>query len=253
MFVIEGGEPTLRRDLPELLEHIERYSGVSILATNAMSPPWRFGATAFTVSVDGPEDLHDAVRGIGSYQRLQRSLAARDSRSVVAIVVVSRRNRHKIRETLDGIRQSVDGVLFTFEYPYQNVVTNALSRTELVETKREILALKSDFNILNPRSRLLADSGSLPCHDWLTTSVDYEGHIKPGCFVQHVEPRRCTDCELGCFQVISSFYELQVEAWLQFSRLLLKSTARESRGAKLALNPTSRRSWPRQHSRLGRG
>jgi organic radical activating enzyme len=229
IFVFEGGEPTLRRDLPELLQYVRDRGAISILASNAVSPPWRFKASAFTVSVDGPRDLHDHVRGIGSYDRLQRSLAVRDHRSVVAIVVVNQQNRAWLHETLVGIRNSVDAVLFTFEYPYRSVTTNLLTRAQLAETKRDILALKDEFNILNPRSRLVAEAGAMPCHDWLATSVDHQGHVHAGCFVQQLEPRRCDECELGCFQVISSFHELQLEAWLQFSALLLRRGARARR------------------------
>ncbi|HKO59461.1 MAG TPA: radical SAM protein [Thermoanaerobaculia bacterium] len=222
VFVLEGGEPTLRHDLPDLLNAVAGSGSISILATNAITPPWRFAASAFTVSVDGPREVHDQVRGKGSYDRLQRSLATRDDRSVVAIVVVSRRNRHCLRETVEGVASSVDAVLFTFEYPYKGVITNVLSPRDLAETKTDILRLKDDFNILNPSSRLIADPGVLPCHDWLAISVDHAGTIRAGCFVQHVEPKRCDECELGCFQVISSFYEFQLEAWLQFSNLLLR-------------------------------
>jgi MoaA/NifB/PqqE/SkfB family radical SAM enzyme len=226
VFVFEGGEPTLRRDLSELLQCVRDLGAISILASNAISPPWRFDASAFTVSVDGPRDLHDRVRGVGSYDRLQRSLAIRDHRSVVAIIVVNHQNRAHLRETLAGINDSVDGVLFTFEYPYRGVTTNLLTRAQLAETKREILVLKDEFNVLNPRSRLRTEAGAMPCHDWLATSVDHQGQVHAGCFVQQLEPKRCDECELGCFQVISSFHELQLEAWLQFSTLLLRRTTR---------------------------
>src|SRR5438067_1123256 len=49
IFVFEGGEPTLRADLPQLLAHVNEQGGYSILATNGTTAPWRFTPSAFTV------------------------------------------------------------------------------------------------------------------------------------------------------------------------------------------------------------
>jgi molybdenum cofactor biosynthesis enzyme MoaA len=213
----------LRQDLPELLAHAHRRGANTILATNGTGTPWRFTPTAFTVSIDGPEQLHDAVRGRGTYRHILKNLSERDRQQVVSITVITHDNRHALEEMAEGIAPHVDAMLFTFVYPYRTVVTPVLTPAELRETKNEILRLKKRFAILNPASHLRAETGAKPCYDWLAVTVNHEGKLEEGCFVQHVEPKDCSRCELGCFQVISSFHQFNVEAWFNLNRLLLRT------------------------------
>jgi len=50
IFVLEGGEPTLRQDLPVILAHAQARGAHTILATNGTGSIWRFSPTAFTVA-----------------------------------------------------------------------------------------------------------------------------------------------------------------------------------------------------------
>jgi len=223
IFVFEGGEPTLRADLPDLLAHAHARGANTILATNATGSMWRFKPTAFTVSIDGPEPLHDAVRGRGTYRHILKNLAQRDGQRVVSITVISPENSEALEEMAEGIAPYVDAMLFTFVYPYRTVAAPVLTPTEVRVTKNRILRLKKRFPILNPRSHLRAQTGAKPCYDWLAVTVNHEGELEEGCFVQHVEPKDCSRCELGCFQVISSFHQFNVEAWFNLHRLLLRT------------------------------
>jgi len=223
IFVFEGGEPTLRRDLPLLLEHARRRGAHSILATNGTGSPWRFDPTAFTVSIDGPEETHDAVRGKGTYRHILENLATRGRKRVVSITVISRANMAKLGQMAEEIETLVDGMLFTFVYPYSTVSNDALTPSEVRDTKQSLLRMKRRYRILNPASYLRAATGTKPCHDWLAVTVNHRGALEEGCFVQHVEPKDCSRCELGCFQVISSFHQFNMEAWFNLHRLLLRT------------------------------
>jgi MoaA/NifB/PqqE/SkfB family radical SAM enzyme len=221
IFVFEGGEPTLRRDLQELLDYTHERGALTIVATNGSGNMWRFRPRAFTVSVDGPEAMHDQVRGRGSFQRILRNLETKGSNRVVTITVISRENRNHLREMAETIAPLIDGFLFTFQYPYHTVQTSALTPAEVAETKDVILGMKRRFRILNPKAHLSSPTGAKACFDWLAISVNHTGLIEEGCFVQHVEPRDCSRCELGCFQVLSSFHQFNAEAWFNLNRLLL--------------------------------
>jgi organic radical activating enzyme len=221
IFVFEGGEPTLRRDLPRLLAAVRSKKAISIVATNAIAQPWHLSASAFTVSVDGPAELHDKVRGAGSFRRLVSTLEQRDERAVVAIHVITELNHRHLVETVHSVKSLVDGFLFTFEYPYRTVLTSTLSASAVERAKDTIATLSGAVTVLNPLSRLRSATGTRACHDWLAVSVDHAGVVKDGCFVQQIEPKRCDVCELGCFQVISAFLEFELAAWVNFSALLL--------------------------------
>ena len=78
-FTITGGEPFLRQDLFQVLEEltnkrIDAYllSNGTLIRKDTAESLARVGVKGVQVSVEGPEDIHDAIRGTGS---LKRSLA----------------------------------------------------------------------------------------------------------------------------------------------------------------------------------
>lgn len=222
IFVFEGGEPTLRKDLQKLLDHAHCRGASTILATNGLGNMWRFRPTSFTVSIDGPELVHDAVRGSGTFRRICDNLAKRGESRVSVITVVSPQNKSHLEQLLEEVSPLVDSFLFTFLYPYKTVHAATLSVSEMAEVKSRLLRLKASYPILNPSSHLASPTGSRKCEDWLTVAVNHKGETEAGCFVQHVEPKNCATCELSCFQLISAFYQFNFEAWFNMHRLLLR-------------------------------
>ncbi len=80
---LRGGEPFLYRGIIELLAHIKSRGLSCWMDTNGTllaeyaAEVARLGIDALHVSVDGPERIHDAVRGVeGSYARIRDGLAA---------------------------------------------------------------------------------------------------------------------------------------------------------------------------------
>ncbi len=80
-----GGEPLLRDDLPELLALSKSLGIWTVVATNGILVPLKIrelkGVDSVSISIDGPEHVHDVLRGAGSYQK-----------AVEACVVLSREN-----------------------------------------------------------------------------------------------------------------------------------------------------------------
>jgi AdoMet-dependent heme synthase len=73
---LSGGEPLLRRDLEALVEHAAARGlrvGTSTngfpLTRRRASTLRNAGLNRLQVSIDGPRDVHDAIRGRGSYER----------------------------------------------------------------------------------------------------------------------------------------------------------------------------------------
>jgi MoaA/NifB/PqqE/SkfB family radical SAM enzyme len=80
--LLRGGEPFMLPGIVELLEYIHsRGMFISIDTNGTLLDRYaedivRLGNMHLTVSVDGPEDVHDAVRGIpGTFQRLKQGVA----------------------------------------------------------------------------------------------------------------------------------------------------------------------------------
>lgn len=77
-----GGEPSVRSDLLQILEYARGLGFVVSLQTNGVyTDPEDFvaklaaiGCDQVTVSIDGPPDIHDHLRGAGAFASVDRSL-----------------------------------------------------------------------------------------------------------------------------------------------------------------------------------
>ena len=75
---IEGGEPLLRNDLGDVLDHIRSKGIVTEVVTNGWVAEQKMGVLAkadmVCFSIDGDEESHDKVRAKGSHKRLIASM-----------------------------------------------------------------------------------------------------------------------------------------------------------------------------------
>jgi MoaA/NifB/PqqE/SkfB family radical SAM enzyme len=114
-----GGEPLLRRSL---LARGVRVFARNTITTNGTVPLVDFGPEVlYVVSLDGPEDLNDALRGAGTFRRVMRTLARLPAgfRSPVQIqCVVTRRNQDRLEELVDALAGTRAGwITFSFYVP----------------------------------------------------------------------------------------------------------------------------------------
>lgn len=117
-----GGEPLLKK---KLLTKGVRLFARNTITTNGTVPLPDFGADVhYVVSLDGPEDLNDALRGEGTFQRVTRNLSnlPPDFRSTVQVqCVVTRRNQGRLGELVEALRHTrVGWMTFTFFVPRRN-------------------------------------------------------------------------------------------------------------------------------------
>ena len=81
--LLRGGEPFLFPGIVELLEHIHDRGLFVAIDTNGTqlkkfaADMVRIGRMHLTISVDGPEEIHDAVRGVtGCFKQIREGVAA---------------------------------------------------------------------------------------------------------------------------------------------------------------------------------
>jgi radical SAM protein with 4Fe4S-binding SPASM domain len=81
MFAVTGGEPLLRKDLPEVLAHAQQRGLKTGIATNGFlldhaAAEWikDIGVQSVQISLDGPEETHNRIRG--NAQSFERALQA---------------------------------------------------------------------------------------------------------------------------------------------------------------------------------
>jgi MoaA/NifB/PqqE/SkfB family radical SAM enzyme len=114
-----GGEPLLRRSL---LASGVRLFARNTIATNGTVPLADFGPDVlYVVSLDGPEDVNDALRGAGTYRRVMRTLERLPpgfASPVQVQCVVTRRNAHRLEELVGALRAArVGWMTFSFYVP----------------------------------------------------------------------------------------------------------------------------------------
>lgn len=113
-----GGEPLLRREL--LAEGIKLFVRNTI-TTNGTVPLVDFGPDVlYVVSLDGPEDVNDALRGPGTYRRVLRNLdrlSPSFATPVQVQCVVTRRNENRLAELVGALRARVRWMTFSWYVP----------------------------------------------------------------------------------------------------------------------------------------
>jgi MoaA/NifB/PqqE/SkfB family radical SAM enzyme len=117
MLDFSGGEPTLRNDIGDLITLSNDLGLFTTMNTNGlairndMMNKFRAGLEAITISLDGPEEIHDKVRGIpGGYRKAIQSIKTyRESGIRTGIsTVLSTQNRGKIKSMISDVIDIVD-------------------------------------------------------------------------------------------------------------------------------------------------
>jgi MoaA/NifB/PqqE/SkfB family radical SAM enzyme len=114
-------------------------------------------ADAIWVSVDGPEEVHDSIRGKGAFAKLRGNVSACGHPRLYANITLNKVNASFLEETVNAIEtvKGFRGMSVNFHTPYQGVEDLDLARSERAELVKKILILKSKgHNILNSRAGL---------------------------------------------------------------------------------------------------
>ena len=114
-----GGEPLLRK---ALIEDGLRLFARNTIVTNGTIPLVDFGPSAlYVVSLDGPEDLNDAIRGEGVYRKVLRTLSRIPdgfASDVQVQCVVTKRNQRRLEELVIALRETrARWMTFSFYVP----------------------------------------------------------------------------------------------------------------------------------------
>ena len=222
--VFSGGEPLMHSDISSL-SHVCRAEGVRVtLLTAGLTLEKRADIVAASiddliVSIDGPPDIHDKIRGVpGAYRRLQRGIEAlRQLRAEMPIhgrCTIQKGNFGELRNTVHAARAlnlnsisflAVDTTSNAFNRPGGwspgHQATVALNTTEVAVLESEIEALISEYENeiesgfvvenaeklrripLHFRSRLGQIPAMAPrCNaPWVSAVVESDGTVRP-CF-----------------------------------------------------------------------
>ncbi len=119
-----GGEPLLRDDLGELVEHVHGLGMRSAIVTNGFRIPAMMDVVRrideVVISLDGRETVHDAQRGRGTWKRVMAGVEACHAEGVDFFLsaVVTRESVNEVDWLLEQATRL--GVMVNFQIPQHN-------------------------------------------------------------------------------------------------------------------------------------
>ncbi len=93
-----GGEPLLRQDL---IEMGMPYFKSNLIATNGTLELPNWPDVNFYISVDGPKEMHDDIRGAGAYEKTRKNATNRPDLKIIVSMVVNKENYVGIERFLE--------------------------------------------------------------------------------------------------------------------------------------------------------
>ncbi|MCC7078493.1 MAG: radical SAM protein [Acidimicrobiia bacterium] len=155
-----GGEPLLRRDL--LVRGVQLFPHNHVV-TNGTIPLVELGPdTLYIVSLDGPEDVNDIMRGEGTYRRVMRMLDRLPdglSTPVQVQCTVTPANQGRLGELVAALQGTrVGWMTFSFVVPAKQDETGLVwgSLEERMSAVEEVARLKAEYpEFVRNRSRAL--------------------------------------------------------------------------------------------------
>lgn len=180
----EGGEPTLWQDgiyrlndLYQLAKDIGFFS--CTLTTNGQRPFGDTLADSVWVSVDGFGPYHDAIRGQGTFARLDQNIRKSGHPALSISMAVNRINRPSLADTVRYARDNpaIRSISINLHTPFPGTEELTLSWPERIEVLDELLELKGQgYPIMNSRSGLkVMKRRNFPKDCWVANYILLDG------------------------------------------------------------------------------
>ncbi|MDR0791228.1 MAG: radical SAM protein [Methanomassiliicoccaceae archaeon] len=206
----EGGETTMWEDdgknLGDLIKTAKEAGYTNVGYTTNGTNRMFTESDIISVSLDGPREIHDAIRGEGVFDKLMDSIASVEfTGAIYANMVINKENMGHIEETARVVRDNgkLTGIIFNFitPPPYELSLT-VDEKKEAIEKIRELK--KSGYPILNSKKglKLLAEEDwSKKCPYHVTVFIVPDGSHHNGC-PMHDTP----SCEKCGFAAVREYY-----------------------------------------------
>lgn len=153
-----GGEPMIKSDL--VFEAMELFERSSIVTNGTYGIPSVPGHLV-TVSLDGPREINDQIRGEGVFDKVKESIFARDpsdGTDVMLQMTLTKQNAPYLEEFVEEVKDwPVTGLAFTFYVPDRNEVSE-LAWPDLLERDlvlSRLIRLKEQYPIIKSNTGAL--------------------------------------------------------------------------------------------------
>lgn len=206
----EGGETTMwsdnGKDLGDIIKAAKEIGYNNVGYTTNGTNKFFTGSDVISISLDGPKEIHDLIRGEGVFDKLMKNIDAADfNGSIYANMVIQRDNIDSIEETAKIVKENkkLAGIIFNFITPPPNDLTLTVDEKKAaVEKIRELK--KKGYPILNSKRglKLLAEEDwSKKCPYYVTVFIIPDGSHHNGC-PMHDTP----SCKKCGFAAVREYY-----------------------------------------------
>jgi len=224
---LQGGEPTLWHDgeyrFNDLVRDARKQFPRVACVTNAILPIDN-PCDLVWISVDGSPEVHDRVRGAGSYNAMAQNVARSANPNLYANITLSKLNVDDLEACVEHIRREMPrlkAISVNFQIPYPGVEEHSLSYEERARAVERVIALRArGYPILNSPSalRLMLKPGWNTTH-WLISLAHPNGMVVEGCGARHVDPKICENCGYGVMAEVQAVWRGDLGAIVDAFRL----------------------------------
>ncbi|MCL2712689.1 MAG: radical SAM protein [Methanomassiliicoccaceae archaeon] len=206
----EGGETTMwsdgDKDLGDVIRAAKEIgynnTGYTTNGTNVMFTD----SDVISVSLDGPREIHDLIRGEGVFDKLMDSVSNVDfSGAIYANMVIQKDNMEYIEQTAELVKDNdrLAGIIFNFITPPPEEIS--LTYDEKIKAVDKIRELKrKGYPILNSKrglELLKEEDWSDKCPYYVTVFIVPDGSHHNGCPMQGTAS--CKNCG---FAAVREYY-----------------------------------------------
>ena len=212
----EGGEPLLRKDLPEILAYSRSLPLHTSLITNGTLLESRIDEIApyinggVYVSLDGLEKTHDLIRGVsGCFRKAIQGISAASKKIPVAInTTIMAENVYEIEDLVKLAKELNVKISLALAYEYCNTKASAAAGQEIRKLADKLVEMKKNgYPLINSIGyfKVLAKEKKWTCKPWLTVNVGPEGTLILPCYVRNEYATSTSVCETSIKTAISDF------------------------------------------------
>jgi MoaA/NifB/PqqE/SkfB family radical SAM enzyme len=224
---LTGGEPLLRPDVIEAIISEMKWRYVTIV-TNGTLPLIDFGVGYF-ISIDGTENVHDAIRGMNVYSKVKENVMEHPEVNVVINMTINSLNYKCVENVVNEWYNFARAITFQFHTPFSYDDKLWLPYGEpRNNTIDKLLKLKEKYPdfIANTAKQLnLFRDGrwTANCPTWFFVNLDSSGKTKNPCVISNTENNGvkpiCERCGIACYAGAYSGLFLSDIEWLRMFKV----------------------------------
>ncbi len=199
---LEGGEVMLWRDgekrINDVIDLAREVGFFSVtITTNAQLPFAGSHADSIWVSLDGYGHYHEAIRGEGTFARLEKNIAECGHKHLSVNMVVNKYNWESVEETVKYVKANpaIESISINFYTPFPDAENLMITREQRERVIDLVIRMKREgYPIMNSVSGLkLMRHNDFKRHCWVTNFV-YADHTRANCAGERLGI--CDDCGL---------------------------------------------------------